>query len=58
MVRLNIKYGVGLLALRFAPSYAFIFMDEIETKFLQTEESGILMFSLFGPMIQINLCHL
>ena len=37
-VMLNIKYRVLLLAIKFSPPYACIFMDEIETKFLQTQE--------------------
>ena len=36
-VRLNIKYWVLLLAIKFSPPYACIFMDEIRTKFLQTQ---------------------
>ena len=62
----QVKHQISGTAIdtKFAPTYAWIFMYEIETKFLQTQEfqqhgSGILtMFSLFGPMVQINLCHL
>ena len=62
----QVKHQISGTAIdtKFAPTYARIFMYEIETKFLQTQEfqqhgSGILtMFFLFGPMVQINLCHL
>ena len=62
----QVKHQISGTAIdtKFAPTYARIFMYEIETKFLQTQEfqqhgSGILtMFSLFGPIVQINLCHL
>ena len=51
---------------KFAPIYACIFMDEIETKFLQTQELQPLVwfryidsvFFLFGPMVRINFCYL
>ena len=45
-VMLNIKYRVLLLAIKFSPPYACIFMDEIETKFLQTQE--------FQPLVWVR----
>ena len=48
---------------KLAPTYACIFMDEIETKSIQTQGPQSLvcfmtMFSLFGPMFQIDLSDL
>ena len=60
----QVKHQISGTAIDTKFAYVWIFMYEIETKFLQTQEfqqhgSGILtMFSLFGPMVQINLCHL
>ena len=53
------------ISTKFPPTYACIFMDEIETKFLQTQEFQLLVWFrciddvfFIGSMVQINLCHL
>ena len=60
----QVKHQISatIIGTKLSPTYACIFMDEIETKFLQTQEFQPLvwfrMSASSGLMVQINLCHL
>ena len=60
----KVKQQVSSTAIgtKFAPTYACIFMDKIESDFLKTQEAKLwygivtlMMFSLFGHMVNKNL---